>query len=107
MDPLSNPALIIFSALSPLLIAFIKQSGFPQSVNAIIALVCYVIVGIAGAVLSGEELTVENAVALIAVATTIGTVAYQLIWSNVGEEALTVRTSFIKSTDGVPDSDEP
>lgn len=84
MDPLTNPAFLVFSALSPLLIAFLKQSGWSRSVNALIALVCYIIVGAAAAVLSGEELTLENAVTLIAVATTVGTVAYNLIWSNIG-----------------------
>lgn len=100
-----NPALLIFAAISPLLISFIKQAGFSRQVNALIALACYIIVGIVGVVFSGEELTVENAVQLIVVVTTVGTVAYNLIWSNIGastdagesiEQKLTEATSFIK-----------
>ena len=105
MDPNLNPALIIFAAISPLLIAFIKQSGFSPQANAVIALACYIVVGILGAVLSGEELTLENAVSLIAIVTVVGTAAYNLVWSNlmVGtddspslDERLTTATSFVK-----------
>jgi ABC-type uncharacterized transport system permease subunit len=105
MDPLTNPAFVLFSAISPMLIAFVKQSGWSAQVNAIVALVCYIVIGIAGAIVSGEALTLENAVALIAVATAVGTVAYQLIWSNIGvgasegpsvEERLLVSTSLVK-----------
>lgn len=105
MDPLSNPAFIIFAAVSPLLIAFIKQSGFSRQINALIALVCYIIVGVAGVVMSGEAITVENAVPLITIATLVGSAAYGLVWNNLGtststdtslDEALTERTSIIK-----------
>lgn len=105
MDPLTNPAFVLFAAVSPLLISFIKQSGWSPQVNSLVALACYIVVGIAGALVSGEELTAENAVALIAVATAVGTVAYQLVWSNLGvgstegpsiEERLTAATSFVK-----------
>lgn len=105
MDPLTNPAFIIFAAISPLLIAFVKQSGFSRQVNALIALACYVVVGVLGVVLSGEPLTLENAVNLIATATVIGRVAYGLIWDNIGtstdsdvslDERLTGATSIIK-----------
>lgn len=106
MDPLTNPAFVMFAAVSPLLIAFIKQSGFSSQVNALIALACYIVVGILGAVLSGDPLTLENAVALIATATVVGGAAYNLIWSNLmtgpeGEqpsvdERLTAVTSVFK-----------
>lgn len=102
---MDNPAFILFAAVSPLLIAFIKQSGFSSQINAIIALLCYIIVGAAGVIVSGEALTLENAVQLIAVATVVGTAAYNLIWSNIGvtsegapslDEKLTEVTSFAK-----------
>jgi len=101
MDPFSNTAFIVFAAISPLLIAFIKQSGWSTQVNALIAFACYVIVGVAGMLLSGEELTIENAVQLIAVATVVGSAAYGLIWSNIGgetsvDERLTDVTSLVK-----------
>lgn len=105
MDPLSNPAFIIFSALAPLLIALIKQQGFSNSLNALIALVCYIVVGIAGVLFSGEPLTVENAVPLITIATVVGSAAYNLVWNNLGtgdgsapslDDRLTAATSFVK-----------
>jgi len=101
MDPLSNPAFIIFASISPLLIAFIKQSGWSAQINALVAFACYVVVGIAGVLVSGEDLTIENAVQLIAVATVVGSAAYGLIWSNIGgetslDERLTESTSFVK-----------
>jgi hypothetical protein len=106
MDPFSNPAYIIFAAVSPLLIALVKQSGLSSQVNALIAFACYVVVGILGMLLSGEALTIENAVPLIAIATVVGSAAYGLIWSNLGagdagtmsiDDRLTAATSFIKA----------
>jgi O-antigen/teichoic acid export membrane protein len=102
VDPLTNPAFIIFSSLSPLLIAFVKQSGWSRQVNALIALACYVVVGILGMLLSGEALTLENAIQLIAVATVIGSAAYGLVWNNLGseeqslDERITDATSVVK-----------
>jgi len=96
MDPLSNPAILIFSAILPLLIAFVKQAGWSSGVNSVIALVCYFVVGIAAVFFSGEELTIENAVPIIVVVTTVGTVAYNLFWKNIGEQTVEASTSFVK-----------
>jgi len=89
MVPEVNPAFIIFAAISPLLIAFIKQSGFSRQVNALIALGCYVVIGVLGALLSGESLTLENAVNLIAVATVVGRAAYSMVWNVIGTDTVT------------------
>lgn len=83
MDPSVNPAFVLFAAVSPLLIAFIKQSGFSRQINALIALGCYIVIGVAGALLSGDPLTLENAVPLITTATVVGSAAYNLIWNNL------------------------
>lgn len=106
MDPTQNAAFMLFAAVSPLLISFIKQSGFSRQVNALIALACYIVIGIAGVLVSGQALVLENAVDLIATATVIGSAAYALVWNNLGagndvdasfEERLTSATSFIKA----------
>jgi hypothetical protein len=106
MDPTTNTAFIIFAALSPLLIAFIKQSAFPSQVNALIAFACYAVVGVLGAVMSGLPLTIENAVALVTTATVVGSAAYNLLWSNIGsseavpnglDQRLTEATSLLKA----------
>jgi hypothetical protein len=105
MDPTQNAAFVIFAALSPLLIAFVKQSGFSAQANALIAFGAYVVVGIAGALFSGLPLTIENAVTLVTTATIVGSAAYNLIWSNIGaaadgsgslDERLTTATSLVK-----------
>lgn len=105
MDATSNSAFIIFASISPLLISFVKQSGFSRQVNSIIALLCYAVVGIAGVLVSGQELTLENAVNLIATATVVGSASYALFWNNLGasedgdlsvEERLTAATSIVK-----------
>lgn len=90
-----NAAFVIFAAISPLLIAFIKQSGFSPQVNAAIAFGCYVVVGIAGVLVSGIPLTIENAVQHVTTATVVGSAAYKLIWDNIG-----------KSTEAAPSLDE-
>lgn len=115
MDPLMNPAFIVFSAVAPMLITLVKQAGLPSWANALIAFIAYIVVGIAGAIMAGEEMTPENAVAFVAVATTVGTVAYNLVWKNLGgegqpsiEERLTEVTSVIKpSPDGGPSDPQP
>lgn len=105
MDPLSNQAFIIFAAISPLLIALVKQQGFSNQINALIAFGCYIVVGIGGVLFSGLPLTIENAVSLVTVATVVGSAAYSLIWSNIGtgdgtkpslDERITDATSFVK-----------
>ena len=106
MDPLTNPAFLVFAAILPLLIAVIKQAGFPQQVNAIIAFAAYIVVGIAAAVLSDTPLTLENIVPLITIVTVVGTAAYNLVWNNLGKSVpadpgldakLTSATSVVKA----------
>ena len=113
MDPLTNPAFLVFAAIAPMIIALVKQSGLPRQANAIIAVIGYIVVGVAGAFMAGEELTAENLVTFITVATVTGTAAYNLLWKNLGsdedtsvEHQLNVATSIIKpSSDGEPTSD--
>lgn len=84
MDPLQNPAIVLLASVFPLIIAVVKQSAWSPQVNALIALIGYIVAGIIGTQLAGVPLTLENATAAIASVTVIGTVAYKLIWSNLG-----------------------
>ena len=88
MSPLTNPAFIIFTLISPMLIAVLKQQGFSKQINALIALVGYIVVGAIGALTSGVPLTLDGAVAFITVAVTRGTAAYSLIWTNLGVDTV-------------------
>lgn len=105
MDALTNPAFILFSAVSPMLIAVLKQSGLPRQANALIAFIAYIVVGVGGAIMSGQPMTTENIVAFVSVATVVGTAAYNIVWNNLGantdtdasvEEQLTEATSVVK-----------
>ena len=106
MDGTENAAFIIFSSISPFLIAIVKQQGFTKQVNALIALLCYIVVGVLGVIVSGEPLTIDNAVNLIATATVVGSAAYGLFWNNLmvsqdGDPSLDARitaaTSLVKA----------
>src|SRR5512135_1877773 len=83
MDPLTNPAFIVFAALSPLLIAFIKQQGFSPQINSIIVLVGYFAVGILGALVSGTPFTIEHVIDFVAIGSVVGTAAYNILYSNL------------------------
>lgn len=109
MPPLPNPeqnaAFLLAVFLSPLLVSIIKQSGLTTAMNALIAQVVYVVVGVLGAVWSGIPITVENSVPLIVTATLVGSAAYNLIWSKIGgdehgngsiDDRLTQATSILR-----------
>jgi len=99
-DPTTTTAYIFFSAVvSPILIALLKQTGLSAKVNSLIAIGVYAVVGVAAALMSGVELTLNNVVTLITIGTLTGRAAYSIFWTNFGEEALTARTSFLKGGD--------
>jgi hypothetical protein len=94
MDVNINPAFVLFCAISPLLIALVKQQGFTTQVNSLIAFGCYIVVGIAGALLSGTALTLDNAVVLVTIATLVGSAAYNLVWDKLGKDDSPAAMSF-------------
>ena len=100
-DPLTNPAFVIFSALLPILIALVKQEGFTEQQNTLIALACYVFTGLLAVPFSGLAFTLENVVAMISVATVVGSAAYNLFWAQLGSPSIEARimraTSFLKA----------
>ena len=85
---------------------FDRTTERAADMNALIAQACYVIVGIAAALLSGIDLTIANAIPLITVATLVGQAAYKIVWSNIGtgtdgeapslDERITTATSIVK-----------
>lgn len=93
MEPELNPILIAFSAVLPILIAVFKQSGLASKWNALIALVIYVIVGVAGALASGAPVTLEGIVPFIATVVVVGTTAYNLFWKHWGDDTVTEATT--------------
>ena len=59
--------------------------------NTLIALGCYVVIGILGALFSGYAFVLANVVATITVATVVGSAAYNLFWSQLGSPSIVAR----------------
>lgn len=94
-DQQAIEAIVAFFA--PLVVSLIKQTGWPSSLNGIVAIGVYVLFGI-GAVLSqSQNLTLDNIVPAVTTFTTVGTVAYMAFWKNTGlQTAITDSTSIVK-----------
>lgn len=97
----------IIAFFVPVLVSLVKQARFSTQVNAFIALVVYIVAGIAYVVVTAgpEGFTVDSIIASVTVATVVGTAAYNLFWSNLGvseegdtsvEERLMTATSLLK-----------
>ena len=103
MNPLTNPVIIIFSGVLPLLIAFLKQYNWSPQRNALIAFATYIVVGIVAALANGVPVFSDpsSVVNWIAAVTLYGKTAYELIWSNLGktsEGSLSVDEAITKAT---------
>lgn len=102
-------------ALIPIIVALVKQSGFPKNWNALIAAAVYVVwtgvslyLGIHG---SGVPLTVELFITTFVGAATTGFISYQLIWSQLGgngglEQKLEDATSIVQGPVSEPIIDD-
>lgn len=87
-----NTVDLLIAALLPLLIAVVKRFNAPQYVNALIAVVVYILAGIAAVVVSGQTVDLNNIVPSVALFTAGGTVAYQLFWKNWGDPQINEAT---------------
>jgi hypothetical protein len=85
----------------PLLIAVVKQSGFPATVNGLIAMAVYIITGVIAVAVSGQTIDLQNILPAIGIFTTGGSVAYLAFWKNLGEPKLVAKTSIIRAN-GAP-----
>jgi Na+/pantothenate symporter len=94
LDPTTVEASIAFFV--PILVALLKQTGFPAGYNAVIAVVVYVVFGVLSVVAQGQTFDLNNIVPSVTIFVTVGTVAYTAFWRNVGEPALTAKTSAVK-----------
>lgn len=87
----------VLSLFLPLIVSLVKQSGFDDRTNRLIALVIYFVWAILATVLAGN-FTVEGLLQNFAITLTTGTIAYQMIWKSFGiDDTLTAITSFKKS----------
>jgi hypothetical protein len=111
LDPQQGAAFLLVALIMPVVIALVKQSGFADQVNSIIALILYAVFAVVGALVSGIPITYENLTPLIVVAALAGRLAYSMFWSQIGSDAagdnsidarLTEATSFIKGAGDGP-----
>lgn len=102
-------------ALIPIIVALVKQSGFPSNWNALLAGAVYVVwtgvslyLGVHG---TGQPLSVELFISTLVTAATTGFLSYQLFWSQIGggggvEQALEHKTSFFQGPVSEPIMDD-
>jgi hypothetical protein len=96
----------ILDPLIPILIMFVKQSGFPSKWNALLALAVYAIWTVVSLVLGLRGIdgvvTLEIALQAFVTAATTGYISYQLFYKGLTEQRIVAATSFVKQ----PISDE-
>lgn len=73
----------VVAFLLPVLISFMKREHFPNIYNAVIAIVIYVLAGLAAVVFSGQTFTLDNIVPAVTIFVAGGTVAYSAFWKNL------------------------
>ena len=79
----------IVAIFVPLLVSILKRESFPAAVNAVIAIVVYIVVGVLSVLVSGQSFTLDNITPAIAIFVAGGTIAYQLFWKNWGDPQVT------------------
>lgn len=80
----------------PLLVSVIKRENFPNTVNAIIAIVVYAVIGVLSVLVAGQTFSLDNITPAVATFVAGGTIAYQLFWKNWGDPQITA------AVNGVP-----
>lgn len=87
----------ILSLFLPLIVSLVKQSGFDDRVNRLIALGVYIIWAAFVTVALGD-FTVQGFLSNFVTTLVAGTIAYQMIWKAFGiDDVLTGVTSFRKA----------
>lgn len=75
----------VVAVFVPLLVAVLKRDGFTQTVNSLIAVAVYAVVGVLSVLVSGQPLSLDNVMPAVAIFVSGGTIAYQLFWKNWGD----------------------
>jgi len=94
MEPAAIEGLIAFFV--PLVVSLLKQTGWPQVANAIVAVVVYVVFGLLAVLVQGQTFDVNNIVPAVTIFTTVGTAAYVAFWRNWGDPQIAAATSIVK-----------
>ena len=83
----------IVAVFVPLLVAVIKREGWPNTVNALIAIVVYAVAGALAVLVQGQSFDLGNIIPSVAIFTGTGTIAYQLFWKNWGDPQITAKVN--------------
>ena len=79
----------VVAVFVPLLVAILKRENFSATVNAIIAIAVYVVIGVLSVLVAGQAFTLDNVTPAVTIFVTGGTIAYQLFWKNWGDPQIT------------------
>jgi CHASE2 domain-containing sensor protein len=94
----------------PPLIALLKRQHYPQTFNAVIALVVYAVAGVGSVIASGQSINLNdpnNVLQAIGVVTTAGTIAYQAFWRNWGDPQIAALLASPTASAAVPVAETP
>lgn len=83
----------VVSIFVPLLVSVLKRDGFSNTVNALIAVIVYVVVGLLSVLVSGQPFSLDNIAPAVAIFVSGGTIAYQLFWKNWGDPQITSKVN--------------
>ena len=93
-----DPVLVLLGLFMPPIVAVIKQSGFSQQVNSLIALVVYLVATILWLWIRNEPITFASYTANATTLTVVGLTAYKMFWGGLGiDPPLTEATSVKKA----------
>lgn len=87
----------VLSLFLPVLVSIVKQSGYDDRVNKLIALAVYIAWAVVVTLAVGGEFNFVTFLNNFVTTLVTGTIAYQMIWKSFGfDDALTDATSFRK-----------
>jgi len=82
--------------IAPLVAAVFKQTGWSSSLNGIVAMVVYIVMGVLAVIVSGQPIDANNIVPTITLFVSAGTTAYYALYKNLGwVQSLTDKTSVL------------
>jgi hypothetical protein len=93
MDQATFEALV--ALLIPIIVGVVKKDAFSNLANSVIAIVIYILAGIAWVIFSGQTIDMQNLVPTITQFVTEGTAAYVLFWKTLSAAFATKGVKFL------------
>jgi hypothetical protein len=96
-----EPSLILLGLFLPLVVAIVKQAGWPAWVNSLAALIVYLVAGFLYLTIRDVPITFDSYIQNAVGVTAVGYVAYKMFWKALGiEPPIMQATSFIAPPTG-------